>query len=206
MTGFVRPLLVSLLVALAAWGARAAPSASSPDDDAIYDRVRQRLYNDPDVKGYNITIEVKNGVVTLNGTVASEKIRNKAEKLSRKVSGVKQVVNKLEVGEEKPAPHGEGTMKRTKKTREDLAAYYDRRRVLGELEERPVVFALNEELRARIQTGQTRRRLQNVSIKLDPVHVIALRKIAAMKSIPYQTLIRLWLAECIRRELRFSER
>ncbi len=97
-------------------------------------------------------------------------------------------------------------MKRTTKAREDLAAYYDRRRVLAELEERPVVFALDEELRDRIKTGQTRRRLQNVSVKLDPAHVIALRKIAAMKSIPYQTLIRLWLAEGIRRELQFSER
>ncbi len=97
-------------------------------------------------------------------------------------------------------------MKRTAKAREDLAAYYDRRRVLGELEERSVMFALDEELRDRIKTGQTRRRLQNVSIKLDPAHVLALRKIAAIKSIPYQTLIRLWLAEGIRRELRFSER
>ncbi len=97
-------------------------------------------------------------------------------------------------------------MKRTTKAREDWAAYYDRRRVLGELEERPVVFALDEELRHRIKTGQTRRRLRNLSIKLDPAHVIALRKIAAMKSIPYQTLIRLWLAEGIRRELRSSER
>jgi len=96
-------------------------------------------------------------------------------------------------------------MKRTTKAREGWAAYYDRHRVLGELEERPAVFALDEELRERIKTGQTRRRLQNVSIKLDPAHVIALRKIAAMKSI-YQTLIRLWLAESIRRELRFSKR
>jgi hypothetical protein len=90
-------------------------------------------------------------------------------------------------------------MNRTTKAREDLAAYYDRRRVLGELEERPVVFALDEELRNRIKTGQTKRRLQNISIKLDPAHVIALRKIAVMKSIPYQTLIRLWLADGIRR-------
>ncbi len=97
-------------------------------------------------------------------------------------------------------------MKRTTKSHEDLAAYYDRHGVLGELEERPVVFALDEELRNRIKTGRTRHRLRNVSIKLDPAHVIALRKIAAMKSIPYQTLIRLWLAEGIRRELRFSER
>ncbi len=93
-----------------------------------------------------------------------------------------------------------------RRTKEDLAAFYDRRPVLGQIEERPVIFALDEELRGRIKTGQTRRRLQNVSIKLDPAHVIALRKIAAVKSIPYQTLIRLWLAEGIRRELRFSDR
>ncbi len=97
-------------------------------------------------------------------------------------------------------------MKRTTKAREDLAAYYDRRRVLGEVEERSVVFALDEELRNHIKTGQRKRRLQNVSIKLDPAQVVALRRIATMKSIPYQTLIRLWLADGIRRELRFSER
>ena len=96
-------------------------------------------------------------------------------------------------------------MKRTTKTREDWAAYYDRRGVLRELEKRPVAFALDEELRARIRSGQ-KRRLQNVSIKLDPAHIIALRKIAAMKSMPYQTLIRSWLAEGIRRELRGSQR
>lgn len=95
-------LLVLLLAAVAAWGAVAAAS-DSDDDDAIYDRVRQRLYNDAEVKGYNITIEVKNGVVTLSGTVASEKIRNKAEKITRKVSGVKQVINKLEIGQAKPS-------------------------------------------------------------------------------------------------------
>ena len=93
-------------------------------------------------------------------------------------------------------------MKRTTKAREDWVAYYDRHRVLGELEEDPTVFALEEELRDRIKTGRTKRRLQNLSIKLDPVHIIALRRIAAMKSIPYQTLIRLWLNEGIRRELR----
>ena len=97
-------------------------------------------------------------------------------------------------------------MKRRTKAREDWAAYYDRRGVLREIEERPVAFALEEELRDRIRTGQTKRRLQNVSIKLDPAHVIALRKIAAMKSMPYQTLIRSWLAEGIRRELRGSQR
>jgi predicted DNA binding CopG/RHH family protein len=97
-------------------------------------------------------------------------------------------------------------MKRVAKTREEWADYYDRHGVLGEIIEQPVEFALDEELRKHIATGQRKRRLQNVSIKLDPAHLIALRKVATMKSIPYQTLIRLWLVEAIRRELRFSHR
>jgi hypothetical protein len=94
--------------------------------------------------------------------------------------------------------------KRTSKVEESPAAYYDRRGVLPELEERPVAFALDEELRKQILHGQRARRLQNISIKLDPAQIQALRKIATMKSIPYQTLIRQWLAEGIRKELQIS--
>jgi len=42
-------------------------------------------------------------------------------------------------------------------------------------------------------------------MKLDPAQVLALRKIATMKSIPYQTLIRQRLAEGIRKELRLGQ-
>lgn len=95
--------------------------------------------------------------------------------------------------------------RKTGETRgDDLARYYDRRGVLGELDERPVEFALEEELRAQIMKGQRKRRLQNVSIKLDPAQIQALRKIATIKSIPYQTLIRHWLSEGIREELRLG--
>ena len=94
--------------------------------------------------------------------------------------------------------------KRAPKVEESPAAYYDRRGVLRELEERPVVFALEDELRKQILAGQRTCRLQNISIKLDPAQILALRKIATMKSIPYQTLIRQWLAEGIRKELKIS--
>lgn len=97
-------------------------------------------------------------------------------------------------------------MKHKTKADEQWAAYYDRRGALGEITERPVSFALDEELRKQVKTGARARRLQNVSIKLDPAQLIALRKVATMKSIPYQTLIRLWLAEGIRRELRLAQR
>lgn len=94
--------------------------------------------------------------------------------------------------------------KAARSVRETPAQYYDRRGVLGELIERPVEFALDEELREQILRGKRTRRLRNVSIKLDPAQVQALRKIATTKAIPYQTLIRQWLAEGIRRELNLS--
>lgn len=93
-----------------------------------------------------------------------------------------------------------------RKTNESLAEYYDRRGVLAELLDRPVNFALEEDLRRQILTGARSRRLQNLSIKLDPAQIQALRKIATMRSIPYQTLIRQWLAEGIRKELRLRRR
>jgi predicted DNA binding CopG/RHH family protein len=43
-----------------------------------------------------------------------------------------------------------------------------------------------------------------VSIKLDAAQIQALRKIATTQAIPWQTLIRKWLAEGIRKELHLS--
>ena len=87
------------------------------------------------------------------------------------------------------------------RVKESVADYYDRRRVLRELREDSIEFSLDEDLRKQILEGSRTRRLQNVSIKVDPVQIQAIKKIAAMKSIPYQTLIRLWIAESIRKEL-----
>jgi hypothetical protein len=98
-------------------------------------------------------------------------------------------------------------VKRAKlKVKEDLARYYANRPILAEIVEAPVEFALDEELRQQILRGERSRRLQNISIKLDPAQIQALKKLATMKSIPYQTLIRQWLAEGIRRELRLASK
>jgi hypothetical protein len=91
-----------------------------------------------------------------------------------------------------------------KRRKESPAEHYDRRGVLRELLEEPVEFALEEELRKQILSGGRRWRLQNLSIKLDAAQIQALKKIATMHSIPYQTLIRQWLADRIRKELRLS--
>lgn len=84
-------LLLSVLLALGpAW-------ASQASDDKIYDQVRLKLVGDPDVKGANLEVAVKDGVVTLRGAVTQERYRSKAARLTKKVKGVKSVVNELTI-------------------------------------------------------------------------------------------------------------
>ena len=99
--------VVGFLMAIAA-----AASVQKPlTDDEIHDKVRERLAADRDVKGGGIEVEVQNGVVTLKGKVREEAQKVKAERITRKVQGVKQVVNQLQAefgaqpagGGEKPA-------------------------------------------------------------------------------------------------------
>ena len=66
-------------------------------DDTITDQVRIKLASDPIVKGGALQVEVKQGVVTLSGAVEQDKQKEKAEKIAKKVKGVKQVVNNLEI-------------------------------------------------------------------------------------------------------------
>jgi osmotically-inducible protein OsmY len=69
-------------------------------DDIINDNVRVKLANDSDVGGMKIDVDVKGGAVTLTGKVRTEKQRNKAEKLAKKVKGVTAVTNKLIVSQD----------------------------------------------------------------------------------------------------------
>ncbi len=73
------------------------PGQKPVSDGLLHDQVRIRLTADIDVKGASLAIDVRNGVVTLRGKVETDKARQKAEKLAKKVKGVKQVVNELKV-------------------------------------------------------------------------------------------------------------
>jgi osmotically-inducible protein OsmY len=64
-------------------------------DDRIYNEVHRKLANDVVVKGAALEVIVKNGAVTLRGKVATEKARDKAESIAKKVKGVTSVDNKL---------------------------------------------------------------------------------------------------------------
>jgi len=53
------------------------------------------------VKGGGIAVEVKQGVVTLSGTVELQVQIEKATKIAKKVKGVKEVINHLEIRNKK---------------------------------------------------------------------------------------------------------
>jgi len=82
------------------------------------------------------------------------------------------------------------------------AEYYDKKGVLGEIIEEDIAISLDEALAKDIVTGKRRRKLQNVTIKIDPLYLISIKKVATKKGIPYQTLVRQWVAEKIRKELK----
>ncbi len=62
-------------------------------------------------------------------------------------------------------------------------------------------FSLDERLLREILEKKRKSKLQNVTIKMDPLQIRAIRKLATMKSMPYQTLVRHWLSDKIRQEL-----
>ncbi|HEY1242066.1 MAG TPA: BON domain-containing protein [Bryobacteraceae bacterium] len=82
-------LLIALLVA----GICLAKGEIS--DDMIYNNVRIKLASDAVVKGGALEVEVKDGVVTLGGSVEESKQKDRATKLTKGVKGVKQVINNI---------------------------------------------------------------------------------------------------------------
>jgi predicted DNA binding CopG/RHH family protein len=92
-------------------------------------------------------------------------------------------------------------MKKGKRRAQGWADYYDRVNILDELLEESAEFSLDEKLLRGILSRDRKRKLQNVTIKMDPLQVRTIRKLAVTKSIPYQTLVRHWLSEKIKKEL-----
>lgn len=93
----MRALTVFVVFAILMAACQGAFAQKRSADDEVYDRVRQRLAADREVKGGGIDVDVKDGVVTLRGKVREEKQKTRAEHLARKTKGVKQVVNELVV-------------------------------------------------------------------------------------------------------------
>lgn len=72
-------------------------SAEPITDDTLYDQVRIRIANDREIGGNPIDVKVTQGAVELTGKVKTEKQKERAAKIAKKVKGVKTVVNNLTV-------------------------------------------------------------------------------------------------------------
>jgi osmotically-inducible protein OsmY len=67
------------------------------DDTTITTRVKTAMLNDPGVGGLRIDVDTYKGVVTLSGRVKSQAERDQAMALARKVDGVTDVKDALQV-------------------------------------------------------------------------------------------------------------
>jgi predicted DNA binding CopG/RHH family protein len=85
--------------------------------------------------------------------------------------------------------------------KKDWVGCYEDRSILKEVTDESVEQVLDEALRQDIISGKRRRNMKNITIKIDPLQSMAIKKLSTMKSIPYQTLIRHWLAEGLKHEM-----
>jgi osmotically-inducible protein OsmY len=67
------------------------------DDTTITTRVKTAMLNDPAVGGLRIDVDTFKGAVTLSGRVKSQAERDQALEIARKVDGVTQVKDALQV-------------------------------------------------------------------------------------------------------------
>ena len=93
--------LMALLLLVTLVAPMLVAQQKSGADDRISDEVRQRLANDPDVRGAALDVSVKDGVVTIKGRVHTEKGRKKATEITKKVKGVTSVDNQLKLYSDK---------------------------------------------------------------------------------------------------------
>jgi len=80
-----------------ALGFTAVAAAADSPDSWITTKTKIALLTADDVSGMSINVDTVSGKVTLHGKVATEAEKTRAEQIARKVDGVKQVSNLLQV-------------------------------------------------------------------------------------------------------------
>ena len=89
------------------------PKGYQRSDDRIKEQVSDRLMDDDDVDASEISIEVKNGEVTLTGTVNSREEKRAAEEIVEQAPGVREVQNLLRVQASSSSSSQSGQQART---------------------------------------------------------------------------------------------
>jgi hypothetical protein len=93
-------LYVFLLLAALAVG---MGCSRTPDDGQVTQQIQSKLNADSGLQGKGVNVQTSAGVVTLSGTVDNDNERTAAARYASEISGVKQVVNNLQVGSAAPA-------------------------------------------------------------------------------------------------------
>lgn len=75
--------------------ARGRAAETVVDDTWITTKIQSKLFLDQDVKGRDIDVDTRRGVVTLSGTVDSDAEKRTAEAIAEETDGVAQVINRL---------------------------------------------------------------------------------------------------------------
>jgi hypothetical protein len=71
--------------------------AYSPDDKAIYEKVCTAIFRDRLLGPNEVTVEVKEGVVTLSGLVSDRKTKDYIAHYLEDIYGVVDIINELKV-------------------------------------------------------------------------------------------------------------
>lgn len=67
------------------------------DDSVITTKIKSSILSDSSIKGSDISVDTRNGEVTLTGSVKNQTQMERAQKLAQNTDGVKNVSNKLAV-------------------------------------------------------------------------------------------------------------
>ena len=67
------------------------------DDSMVTAKVKAALIADPNVKAHEVNVETREGVVQLSGFVDSAEAKNLASDVAKRIAGVKEVRNELQV-------------------------------------------------------------------------------------------------------------
>ena len=95
VAGLLVLVLATVLCGCSSTGAAPETAVAAPEDRQIEKDVLNRLLRDPVTGGSTFGISVQAGVVTLQGSVASETVRVRALSIVRGAPNVKDVVDRL---------------------------------------------------------------------------------------------------------------
>jgi osmotically-inducible protein OsmY len=102
------------------------PQGYKRSDERITEDINEELTQDEHLDASNITVEVRDGEVTLRGTVSDREAKRRAEDLAESCSGVKEVQNQLRVkreeGTESESKREKGDEKHQRSSRQQIAS------------------------------------------------------------------------------------